>query len=292
MFKPMKAATLESIGQARFPLLGSFKLDGFRCILKDGAARTKSLKPIRNQFIQYELSSLGHANLDSEIIVGSPCDGLTLNRTSSGVTTAMGEPDFRVYVFDSIEHPTTPYLNRIATLHRWVDHPRVIRLEQVWLKNVDDLLAFEEKALREGYEGIMARCPNAPYKYGRSTPNENYLWKVKRFKDGEAYVESILEGRTNNNDITTNVMGETERSTHQENMVLNGQVGTLVCRDYITNEIYNVSPGRMEVHWRKHYWENPSELIGEVIEHKSFDYGSVNTARFRTFQRLRDTDDM
>lgn len=108
----------------------------------------------------------------------------------------------------------------------------------------------------------------------------------------KAAVLAVLEGETNNNAATTNVLGETERTTHQENMSPNGQVGTLVCKDYVTGEVYNVAPGRMTVIWRKYYLAHSDELIGQIIKHKSFDYGSLNTARFRTFQALRDADDM
>ena len=292
MFKPMKAATMESESQLRFPLLGSFKLDGFRCILNDGAARTKSLKPIRNKFIQSELRQFWNTGLDGEIVVGSPCDGLTLNRTQSGVTATFSEPDFQVYVFDHILRPLDPYATRFERVRMLPEHPRLKFLRQVWLTNLADLQAFEVEALGLGYEGIIVRCPRAPYKYGRATPNENYLWKIKRFTDGEAYVESILEGETNNNEATRNAAGEIERATVQANMSPNGLVGTLKCRDYITNELYDVSPGRMTHAWRKYYFENPQELLGQIIKHKSFDYGSVNTARFRTFQALRDADDM
>ena len=292
MFKPMKAATMDSESQLRYPLLGSFKLDGFRCILNDGAARTKSLKPIRNQFIQRELQGLWHSGLDGEIVVGSPCDGLTLNRTQSGVTAALGEPDFKVYVFDHVERPADPYMVRYVRAQAYEKHPRVVVLRQTAIACAADLYMFEEVALKLGYEGIMVRSPHSPYKYGRATPSENYLWKIKRFTDGEAYVESLLEGETNNNAATRNAAGEIERATNQENMSPNGHVGTLKCRDYITGELYDVSPGRMTHAWRKHYWENPRELIGQIIKHKSFDYGSVHTARFRTFQALRDADDM
>ena len=292
MFKPMLAATMEDEVQLRYPLLASYKLDGFRCILKDGAARMRSLKPVRNQFIQNELASLWNSDLDGEIIVGSPCDGNVLNRTQSGVTASFEEPDFKLYVFDCARFPDAPYYERLELATELAKHPRVEVLNQTLVNSADELRLFEERALGLGYEGIMARCPKAGYKYGRATPNENALWKIKRFTDGEAVVATVLEGSTNNNPATINARGETERATIQANMIPNKQVGTLVCKDCITGEVYNVAPGRMTVGWRQYYWAHPEDLIGKIVKHKSFDYGSLNTARFKTFQALRDAADM
>jgi len=53
---------------------------------------------------------------------------------------------------------------------------------------VAEVEEFEEYCVSEGYEGIMLRRTDGPYKYGRSTAKEQFLLKVKRFEDDEGEV--------------------------------------------------------------------------------------------------------
>ncbi len=55
-FKPMLADAIEPDKYPlRFPLFVSPKLDGVRCVVRDGVAYSRSLKPIPNQFVQFVL---------------------------------------------------------------------------------------------------------------------------------------------------------------------------------------------------------------------------------------------
>ena len=53
-------------------MYASPKLDGIRCMIQDGVALSRSLKPIRNEFIQSILSNPMFDGLDGEIISGDP----------------------------------------------------------------------------------------------------------------------------------------------------------------------------------------------------------------------------
>ena len=90
MFKPMLAATLENATQLRFPLLASAKLDGLRCILMNGVAYSRNLKPFRNAYVQEQLAHISNYDLDGELIVGAPNQGHVLGRTQSGIMTGSG----------------------------------------------------------------------------------------------------------------------------------------------------------------------------------------------------------
>ena len=41
----------------------------------------------------------------------------------------------------------------------------------------EEVLAKDKEYVDSGYEGLVIRDPNAPYKYGRSTVKEGYLLK-------------------------------------------------------------------------------------------------------------------
>jgi len=73
-----------------------------------------------------------------------------------------------------------------GNVHRMLDQGilGMVRVKPIGVYNIKDLEEFkacEEKFLKEGYEGIMARSPHAPYKVGRSTLKEQGLLKIKRF---------------------------------------------------------------------------------------------------------------
>ena len=76
--KPMLAgkATDEQISKL-FDQFGEMyaspKLDGIRCMIQNGVALSRSLKPIRNEYIQNILGGMELFNgLDGELIVGDP----------------------------------------------------------------------------------------------------------------------------------------------------------------------------------------------------------------------------
>jgi DNA ligase-1 len=142
--------------------------------------------------------------------------------------------------------------------------------------------------LAAGFEGIMIRRPDGPYKNGRSTPKDGILRKMKRFRDGEATVTGILEGVTNNNEATQDDLGYTTRSTHKANMAGAGRVGTILGDDLKTGQALNISPGRMTHFYRQKYFMMPHEIVGRVIKYKTFDYGAIDAPRFSTFQAFVD----
>ena len=47
------------------------------------------------------------------------------------------------------------------------------------------------------FMGAAWRTPDSPYKCGRSTENEGFLLKIKRFEDSEAVVLDCIEGMSN-----------------------------------------------------------------------------------------------
>lgn len=292
-FKPLLSETLthELIPHLNYPLIASPKLDGIRCIMHKGYAVSRNLKPFRNKFVQNCLFGLPDG-LDGELIVGEPNVGNVLNRTYSGVMAASGEPDFTFWVFDNYNDSGTfaARFDRLSFLTQDLACAKVV--PHTTIHSAAQLADYEQAALDNGYEGIMLRDPRGKYKYGRSTLSEAILMKLKRFTDGECVVIGIREGVTNLNEQTMNALGRMERSKHQDNMVPSGQVGTIIGKDCATGEEYDVSPGRMTQAERRHYFLLPQALIGKIIKHKSFDYGAVNTARFRTFQAFRDAGDM
>jgi len=287
----MLAATLHEPEDLKYPVMVSPKLDGLRCIIRDGRAVSRSLKPFRNAYVQDMLRHADLEGLDGELIVGAPNLGHVLNRTQSGIMSFEGEPDFKFHIFDDTSHPDATFHYRYNGLQS-VKHEFVVLVPHKIAESVAELLHFEQWALLQGYEGVMIRGINAPYKHGRATNSEHSLFKFKRFRDGEALVTGIEEGVINGNAAQLNALGNIERSSHKDNLIPAARVGTILGRCLSTGADLRISPGRMTMDMREHYFQHPHELMGAIIKYKTFDYGSLDAPRFTTYQAHRSLEDM
>lgn len=295
-FKPMLSATLteELFPKLRFPLLVSPKLDGVRCIVWEGVAYSRNAKPIRNHFVQKWAK--GHHGLDGELIVGSPTSPLCLNTTQSGVMAFEGEPDFRFHLFDAVEGDDAFELRMRQVQDEMGAEVGIVCVLHEWTSTLEELQWREEKYVQDGYEGMMLRSPNGPYKHGRSTMREQYLMKLKRFVDGEAVVTGLEEGTRNDNVLQRDELGRAKRSTHAENLVGNGMVGTILAHDKKWGPL-RIAPGIMPHHERAGWWqkhmrvlqnkEQWDTLLGKTIHWRSFGYGVKDKPRFPRFYGVR-----
>ena len=181
--KPMLAgkATDEQISKLfdKFgEMYASPKLDGIRCMIQNGIALSRSLKPIRNEYIQNVLGGIELFNgLDGELIVGDPTDHDVYRTTTSNVMRSTGTPDFIFWIFDLFNHPYT-YSSRRYEIYN-IDptgiQPHIKVLKSVSVFNMKELQAYEQYCLGQGYEGVILRDPNGLYKHGRSTAKEGGL---------------------------------------------------------------------------------------------------------------------
>lgn len=289
--RPMSASTptqdvLERHLSETF-LLASVKLDGIRAITTEDGLKSRSLKPIRNKYIQETLRSLP-PGLDGELIVGLPNAPDVFNRTTSGVMSGGGSPEFIYYVFD-LWNSDQVYANRVQDL-RAINHPNIFMLEQRMVQSLEELEAFERSVLDCGYEGVIVRRPDAPYKFNRATNREGYLMKVKRFEDSEAVIIGVKQKMHNANEAVTNELGLTKRSTSKEHKEPLEQVGAFIVRDLITGVEF-------QVHGFSHtdaakWWAERENLLGKVITYKHLPIGAIDAPRFPIFKGFRDPEDL
>jgi len=296
--KPMLAgkATDEQISKLfdKFKeMYASPKLDGIRCMIQDGIALSRSLKPIRNEFIQSILGDSRFDGLDGEIISGDPTADDVYRVTTGNVMRATGKPDFTFWVFDTFLHPHA-YVNRQHEIYH-VDptgiHPNIKILPTVSVFNMKELQAYEQYCLGQGYEGVILRDPNGQYKHGRSTAKEGGLIKVKRFSDSEATILGMEEQMKNNNEKKVNELGRGQRSSHKENKTPKGTLGALVCKDKHTGIQFNIGSGFDDA-TRNQLWKYKDGLIGQAIKYKYFSIGVKDAPRHPVYIGMRDDDDI
>ena len=294
---PTKAKDLQAL---RFPLLASTKIDGLRALCRRNPETGKpeivsrTLKLIPNDYVQHMFAVEELVGLDGELVVGLPTDKNLMQQTTSGCMSKEGCPDVRWYVFDKWDEDT-PYVHRAVSAKEAVystDAPNDV----VWVShhpvyNLKELEELEDKWVKEGYEGMMLRSPNGPYKQNRSTLKEGYLLKVKRFADDEAEVLGFEEQQRNDNEATTDERGYTKRSTHAAGKVAAGILGALLVRDCKTGIEFSIGTG-FTLEQRKNLWEGRKYLVGKIVTYKHFAIGVVDKPRFPTFKAFRDKRDM
>jgi DNA ligase-1 len=287
--KPMLAAPAGEL--IRLPALLSPKLDGIRCLIIDGVACGRSLKPLPNKYVQKLLGRPELNGLDGELIVGDPTAKDVFQVTSSGVMSIEGEPEAMFHVFDDFME-SGGFQRRLHTAQRRIKKARFCApVDHHLVGSADQLNSWEEDYLAMGYEGVMLRSLDGPYKHGRSTTKEGYLLKVKRFEDSEARIIGFSELMHNANEAKRNELGHLERSSHKAGKVGKQMLGALTVKDLKTGVEFDIGTGFTEDQ-RKLLWAMGNNLLGKVVKYKSQPTGVKEKPRFPVFLGFRDKVDM
>ena len=284
-FKPMLADPVD-FNLLKYPLLVSGKCDGYRCLVSNSVAYSRNLKEIRNKYVQEKIRELnglldGH---DGEIVVGELTAKDVFRKTSSGVSSFEGEPDFRIHVFDRWDLPHLPYIQRLQEIDT------KYLLPHYTVHSFEELMEKEQEFTSQGFEGLMIRSVNGPYKYGRSTAREGYLLKVKRFLDDEAPIIGFYEEEKNNNLATVDNLGRTKRSAHKENMIPKDTLGGVTVR-LSSGLTLDIGSGFTHA-LRKEIWENQDKYLGKLAKFKYSDIGVKDLPRWPVFIGIRCEDDL
>lgn len=304
MFKPF-LATDADLDKIKYPVIVMPKIDGVRALNRDFQLVGRSLKPIRNNYTRQRFSQTWMDGFDGELAAEFSTHPDLCRLTTSATSTIDNCPDVRWHIFDIVS-PTIkdlPYAERLQRAGQIIRYARendlpfshdvsLVPSKVVYCEQ--ELLDVEAQYLEEGYEGIILRDPTGAYKYGRSTVKEGGYLRIKRFVLAEAVVTGIVEGNRNDNPALTNELGHTYRTTHQENMVGNGMVGSLECtvrntvvewgkQVLVAGQEITVSPGCLTHSQRTYFFENPNEIVGQKVMFKFFPIGMKDKPRFPTF---------
>ena len=284
--KPMLAATVGALQGLTYPLLASPKLDGIRALVLPGVGLvSRTLKPIPNHYVRQTFSNPYLANLDGELILGQH-DEAVFRRTTSAVMSQDDQPAVTFHVFD-VYSKTLPYIERLSYLEgrSWPAGVKIVPHTRI--NKISELLEYEANALEDGFEGVMLRSLDGMYKEGRSTVNQGWLLKLKRFEDAEAIITGYEERMMNGNFPTTDALGHTKRSSHQANLSGRGDLGALVVRGIngpYKDVNFRIGTGFDDA-TRAALWATPR--VGEVVKYKYFPQGSKDAPRFPVFLGFR-----
>jgi DNA ligase 1 len=317
-FKPMLAGKCEDLSKLSYPLAVSPKFDGVRATKVDGVLVSRTLKPIPSRHAHH-ITSLLPSGVDGELIVGNPWQDPYRATVSAVMRRDSDTEEMSFYIFDNylvgggfgLRYSTLGRLEGLSPNKKADIHivPHTIIYNEI------ELLRTETEFVNRGYEGLMIRSLDGPYKQGRSTENEGYLLKLKRFEDSEAEVLSVYEQMHNENEAETNALGHTERSTKKEGMVPAGVLGGLNVKDIHTGVEFSIGGGFLgqdpvdpeelekgnlcnysvtipSEYSRETLWRMRDTLPGRIAKYKYFPSGSKDRPRFPVFLGWRDKIDI
>lgn len=294
-FKPMLACTCP-VDKIVLPVYVSPKVDGVRGVNVGGVLKTRALKSVPNTYTQDLFSRAELAGLDGELVVGELTSKDVYLRSSAELRSFSGEPDVTFYVFDYVSDGV--YVERLKSLQSKIAElpqhliNRVVALPSTLVTTVAELLEIEERYLSEGYEGVICRRQDALYKFGRSTPLEQGMVKVKRFSDSEALIVDMVEEVENTSEPSINELGRQFRRQDKNQVRNKGRMGSLVLQDVRTGIVFNLGTG-FSAKDREDFWSNRnSHVLKTIVKYKSFNIGVKDRPRHPVYLGIRHSFDL
>ncbi len=270
----LACSTIPSIGEIKYPVLASPKLDGIRCVAIDGVAYSRTMKKIPNAYIQRMFKELNLDGLDGELMLDGGFESV-----ASMVMSVTHERSHAFYynVFDCHNAVMAPFTARVAEARERVTrycNPHVRLLPQLIMQDSIQMTIYLAACLDQGFEGAIVRDPKGPYKQGRSTMNQGWMLKLKIFKETEATIMGFEE-LLRNEDTSTN---------KNENMVPADTLGALVMAQ--GDMTFKIGSG-FNTQQRDEIWQNKAHYIGKRVTYKYQELTKYGKPRFPTFKGVR-----
>lgn len=281
------------LDKVKLPIYISTKFDGIRALVIDGVVYSRSLKPIRNKHVQKLFGKPEYNGFDGELIVGNIYAKDVFQKTTSGVMSEDGTPDVTFHVFDLWSMPTFDYEYRQRELQEILlnseEYEGVVYTMIHKCQTVEDLDFFLNHEKNVGGEGLIGRSPNGAYKYGRSTPKEQFSMKFKFFEQEEFEVVGFTERMHNTNEQKRDELGYAERSSAKEGLVPTNTLGSLVLK--YNDTTFSCGTG-FDDNLRKEIWDNKETYLGKLASIRYMSVGSKDLPRVPSFIGFRHTEDI
>ena len=287
------------LDKVKFPIYISTKFDGIRALVIDGVVYSRSLKPIRNKHVQKLFGKQEYNGFDGELIVGDIYAKDVFQKTTSGVMSEDGTPDVTFHVFDLWNTPELIYEERLRNLYDYLlDYETVCDLNN--FKGIsavmnnkcysqEDLEFFLNHEKNVGGEGLIGRSPDGVYKYGRSTPKEQFSMKFKFFQQEDFEVVGFNERMHNTNEQKRDELGYAERSSAKEGLVPTNTLGSLVLK--YNDTTFSCGTG-FDDKLRKEIWDNKELYLGKLASIRYMSVGSKDLPRVPSFIGFRHAEDI
>jgi len=310
------------IDQLTYPLIVTIKKDGIHAIPHQGELRTRAIKSqelplIKNKQIQEAAKCLKEFSMKYKFTInleiyahGLPLHELVMFVNTEDINTKTHQDKIKktvssleypfqyytrlpsnleFYIFDAVKEgdENLPYKDRLMAVSRLgiLQCPRTAMVLPVIVNNKEELLSEYQNSLEKGFEGLVLRNPNSPYKYGRSTFKEGFFLKLKPFEEYTATIIELNERMLNFNESTKSSEGYSIKSKD-----INNTEGSEIAATATANwngNILKITLNGTEAE-RCRMWKERESYIGKKIVFKGMGYGSKTVPRFPSLIRIED----
>jgi len=270
VFLPMLAKDGRKV-KIKYPCDAQPKLDGVRCMAKDGNLMSRGGKPYDVAHITRELKLLHPGNalaLDGELYIhGNP-----LQDTVSLVKKPKyGSEHVEYWIYDlySTVAKDAPWSKRSKMLQRIEDHlhsgsvrvlPHIRILKSYRVNNEEEMLALHDDFVIKGFEGIILRTDDGIYDLGHRSSS---LIKWKNFQDDEFTIVGYKEG-------------------------IGKFVGCVIWEcETVNGALFHVAPkGTLEQ--KKQWFNNANDIVGKQLTVRYFAFTNDGIPQFPVGIAIRD----
>ena len=296
MFKPMLAPNDKvDIDTIDFPIFASTKLDGIRCIFKDGEMISRSLKQIKSKALQERFEHIKKLSKDTGLIFDGELysHGLTFQEIAHFVMkeTLVDEEvpeDMCFWCFDAVNRNELDehFDERVDVYTDYLkDEKYCVVVEQEVVETKEKIDKLFETNIAKGFEGLIVKDMKGRYKCGRGTIKEGLIYKMKPFETFDLQVTGVFERMYNNTESYTNELGRSQKPQCKENLEPTGIAGGFVV-DWEGQVMKVALTGKED--FRRDIWTNKNDMIGRTIEIKGMLVGAKDVLRHPTFLRFRE----
>lgn len=286
-----------------YPMFASAKLDGVRCIIKEGEIVSRTLKPIRNKNVKAMLQMLADQNKnDGWVFDGELYSHMVSFQEIVGCVMSHDKPlppGLFYAVIDMMrldewnEETSSSFSVHYKDMHI-IAHagtaPHIRRIKQTLVHDADEARHAFDVFLGYSYEGLMLRCPTRGYKHGRTTLKENWLFKFKNWLDYDGEIIEVIEKKAMKEGIERkkDAMGHLEHSHKKDDYEQVGTMGALRVRLDAGREVKIGTWKGLTDETRQSLWDDRENIVGRWVRFKGQAAGIKDLPRIPCNLEFRD----
>jgi DNA ligase 1 len=294
-FKPMKFPNDSvSFDVVDKPYLASTKLDGFRCVFKNGLMLSNSLKELPCKQLQTRFEHMKRLSKETGLIydgeIFSP--EMTFQKISHFCMTQDLEeeklPDslcFNMFDLVDMNNPGLTAIQRYE-LYKELKQPFVKIIEQRLITTPAEAENMFNEALSNNFEGLMLKNPTGKYKYNRVTTKSGDGFKLKPYRTYDMLIIGIEQATVVDPEaeITKNELGHSRTSKKKGDRIPIEQASAYVVQ---MDDGRTLKATIAETHEQKQYiWTHQSEFIGKHVEVRAMEVGAKDVPRHPTTVKI------
>lgn len=291
---PNEAVTIDDMPDQEYMV--SVKLDGIRCVYKDGEMLSRSLKSIPNERLHEKFKYLKEWSREHKTLLDGELYSHTMTFqeiTSVVMSNDKDVPDsLQFWCFDAITRFNGDFLYDEPFIHRYSRIPSFIYLNKVpqYLLRKENIQARMDNALQEGYEGLIIRHPRSVYKCGRISVRSGNGYKLKPYRTFDATIAGFIQATEVRPDAQKriNELGFSQTSKKKDDRIPVDRVAAFIV-DYEGKELKVVYAATDTE--REQAYKQQDSLMGKMIEYKGMLVGAKDLPRHPVFLRFREDRD-